>query len=141
MALRDKLRLIFSVNESPRRVALAFAVGVFIGMSPLLGAHTILGFIAATLLRLNMLVTMAGVYVTNPWTIIPIYTFCTWVGAKCLGINDIIPDIEWSGVTFLSLIGKLSPMLKPFILGTILIGTLSSLTAYFVIHYLLKRKK
>jgi uncharacterized protein (DUF2062 family) len=53
-------------------------MGVFIGMSPLLGIHTVLGLFAASVLRLNRLITLVGVYVTNPWTIVPIYSFGTW---------------------------------------------------------------
>lgn len=140
MALKDKIQLILRVKDTPQRTSIAFALGIFIGMSPLFGIHTLLGLAVAYLFRLNKLVTIVGVYVTNPWTIIPIYTFSTWVGAKLLGINKILPDIDWSNITFSSVIKDLDPLLMPFIVGTLLIGVLSSVVSYIIIYRLLKRR-
>lgn len=119
---------------------MAFAVGIFIGMSPLFGIHTILGILVAYLFRLNRFATVVGVYITNPWTIVPIYTFSTWVGAKCLGINKILPDIDWNHITLSALLDEFGPLLMPFIVGTVLIGTLTSIISYIVIYRLAKRK-
>ncbi|HWR58910.1 MAG TPA: DUF2062 domain-containing protein [Thermodesulfovibrionales bacterium] len=140
MALRDKLRLILTVKETPHRLSMAFASGIFIGMSPLLGLHTILGIVVAYIFKLNRFVTLMGVFVTNPWTIIPIYTFSTWVGAKCLGMDNVIPDTDWSNITVSKLLNELSPILKPFIVGTTLIGVLAALISYFVVYYMTKKK-
>ena len=138
MALREKIQLILSVKDTPHRISIAFALGIFIGMSPLFGIHTLLGLAVAYVFRLNKLVTIVGVYVTNPWTIIPIYTFSTWVGAKCLGIDKILPDIDWGRITFSSLMNDFSPLLMPFIVGTVLIGVLSSIVSYMIVFHLLK---
>lgn len=140
MALREKIQLILSVKDTPHRISIAFALGIFIGMSPLFGIHTLLGLAVAYVFRLNKLVTIVGVYVTNPWTIIPIYTFSTWVGAKCLGINKILPDIDWRHITFSALLNDFSPLLMPFIVGTVLIGVLSSIVSYMIVFHLLKRR-
>ncbi|HUO77226.1 MAG TPA: DUF2062 domain-containing protein [Thermodesulfovibrionales bacterium] len=140
MALRDKIRLLFEVKDTPHRISMAFALGIFIGISPLFGIHTILGISLAHLFRLNRFVTIIAVYVTNPWTIIPIYTFCTWVGAKCLGIKQILPDIDWGHITFSMLLKDLGPLLMPFLLGTVLIGLLASVASYVIIYRLLKRR-
>lgn len=140
MALRDKLTLMLKLGDTPHRLSLAFAVGVFIGMSPLLGVHTVLGILVAYIFRLNKLATVIGVYITNPWTIIPIYTFSIFIGAKCLGIESIIPSIDWKSVSFSSLLNEFSPILMPFVVGTIIVGAVSSVVSYFVIYRMLKRK-
>jgi hypothetical protein len=119
-------------------VALAFAIGIFIGMSPLLGLHTILGIILAWQLRLNKLVTLIGVYITNPWTIVPIYTFGTWVGTKVLGITHIIPPMDWSHITWKILFYEFKHLLMPFIVGSILIGIVSSILGYILIYRAVK---
>src|SRR4030067_3096057 len=98
MALRDKFRGIFQAKESPHRIAMSFALGVFWGMSPLLGIHTIGAFFTAWLLGLNRFVAVVGVYVTNPWTIVPIYSFSLLVGARVVGIKEILPAIDWNSV-------------------------------------------
>ncbi len=139
MRFRDRLREILTLRDSHHRLAIAFAVGIFIGMSPLLGLHTVLGIAIAWAFRLNRLVTITGVFVTNPWTIVPIYTFSTWVGAKCLGTKQIIPHIDWSNITFTSFIYNFKSLLLPFILGTLLIGFISAIISYFIIYHALKR--
>ncbi|OGW57896.1 MAG: hypothetical protein A2Z09_02210 [Nitrospirae bacterium RBG_16_43_8] len=46
MKFKDRFRNILAIMASPHRLAVVFAAGVFIGMSPLLGFHTILGIAA-----------------------------------------------------------------------------------------------
>lgn len=141
MALRDKLREVISSKDAPKKIAVSFAVGVFLGMSPLLGLHTVLGFAAAWLLRLNKFVTIVGVYITNPWTIVPIYTFATWVGARMLGMEGVIPVIKWDDMTLFSLMCDLKPLLPAFFVGTVFVGIVSGLIGYFVVHYAVVRKR
>lgn len=141
MAFRDKLSQLLTIKEPPHRIALAFGIGVFIGMSPLLGLHTILGIAVAWQFRLNKMVTLIGVFVTNPWTIIPIYTFGTWVGAKLIGMQHIIPDIDWNHVTFKMLMNELRHLLAPFVVGTFFIGILSAVISYAVIYHAVRRAR
>ena len=141
MQIRDKLRQILSVKESPRRIALAFSLGVFIGMSPLLGIHTVLGLMFAWMFRLNKFVTVVGVYITNPWTIVPIYTFSTWVGAKLLGIDSIIPHIDWSHLSMKELTHSFGPLLLPFLLGSTLLGVVSGCLSYVVVLRMVRKNR
>ena len=135
MALRDKLRQVIGIKDSPRKIALSFGIGVFLGMSPLLGLHTILGIVLAWGLRLNKFVTIVGVYVTNPWTIVPIYTFATWLGARLLGMDHILPEIDWHNIGIPELIRDLEPILPPFIVGTIFLGLAGGVLGYVIIYY------
>ncbi len=141
MALRDKLREVISIKDSPGRVATSFAIGVFIGMSPVLGLHTALGLVVAWIFRLNKFVTMIGVFVTNPWTIIPIYTFSTWIGTKLLGLNRIIPPINWNEMSLAYFLREMKPLLWPFVCGTILIGLISAVIGYIIIYHAVMRKR
>ena len=139
MAFRDRLRQVIKLRESPHKVALAFATGVFIGMSPLLGLHTLIGFAVVWIFKLNPFATLAGVYVTNPWTVVPIYTFSTWVGTQCLGLEQIIPEIDWSNLSFINLLNDLEPLLMPFIIGTLLMGSVMSVISYIIIYLAAKK--
>jgi len=141
LQFRDKFRQILSVKESPRKIALAFALGVFIGMSPLLGIHTILGIVTAWIFRLNKFVTIVGVFVTNPWTIVPIYTFGTWVGAKLLGFDRLIPDIDWAHLTVKESLHTFGPLLLPFIVGSTLLGVVSACLSYFLVYRMVKKSR
>ena len=135
MSIRDRLRQILKVKDTPHRIAMAFALGVFMGISPLLGLHTVGAFFLAWLLGLNRLVAIIGVYITNPWTIAPIYSFCLWVGAKLTGLERIIPTIGWSDVTVMVYMSELKPLIIPFLVGTMVVGSLSAVVSYFIIHW------
>ncbi len=139
--LREKFKQILVLKDSPRLLAVSFATGVFIGMSPLLGIHTLLGIVVAWRFKLNKLVTLIGVYVTNPWTIIPIYSFGTWIGAKLLGIHKVLPEIDWSSITLLDLLGKCRKLLMPFLVGSTLMALISAVVGYFIIYAAIKRNR
>lgn len=141
LPLRERLKTILDLKDSPQKIALSFAAGIFIGMSPAFGLHTVIGIAAAWVFRLNKFVTIVGVYVTNPWTIVPIYTFSTWVGAQMLGLESIMPHIDWGAVSFSSLLGELKPLLWPFIVGTLVIGLFSAVVSYFIVYRAVLRKR
>lgn len=141
MRLRDRLLSIFSIKEPPHRLAAAFAIGVFIAISPLIGLHTVLGLGLSWLLRLNKFVTMVGVFINNPWTLVPIYTFATWIGAILLGVDDIIPDIDWNNVNYKTLLAEFKPLLWPFLVGTTLLGAAASVVSFFIVYYIAKRRE
>lgn len=149
---RDKLRGIFQVRESPHRVALAFAMGIFLGISPFLGFHYAGAILAAWLFRLNKLVAIIGVSVNNPWTIVPISGFCAWLGAKMLGINQMLPQVDWSSIGFMTIIQKLTdinhfisameklmPLIKSFFVGSLITSLISASGGYVIMRILVKR--
>ena len=141
MQIRDRLRQILTIKEPPGRIALAFAIGVFIGMSPLLGVHTILGIIVAWIFRLNKFVTIVGVFITNPWTIVPIYTFGTWVGAKLLGVHWMMPDIDWAHLSMNDLIHSFGPLLMPFVVGSTILGVISGGLSYILVYRMVRKNR
>ncbi len=139
--LKEKIRLLLFINESPHRIALTFSIGLFIGISPFIGAHTILALLVAFIFRLNKIIILLGTYVTNPWTIIPIYTFSTFIGAKILGIKSVIPDIDWTDITFLKIMNGMKPLVIPFFVGTTFVGAISSIIIYFILYALIKKTR
>jgi len=110
-------------------------------MSPLIGLHTVLGLLVAWVFKLNKFVSIVGIYVTNPWTIVPIYSFGIWLGAKLLAINHIIPDIDWAHLSMQELLHTMGPLLLPFLLGTTVLGTVSALLSYFIIYRTVKKSR
>ena len=64
-------------RDTPERTALAYAVGVFFGFSPLLGLHTVLGLIVAFLFNLNRVAVLLGIYSNLPWILPAYYTLAT----------------------------------------------------------------
>ena len=64
---------ILHVDDSPKRIALGVSVGLFVAWSPLYGFHLLLSLILATALKANKLVAMLCVWISNAFTLIPIY--------------------------------------------------------------------
>ncbi len=128
------------MGDTPRRTAVAFAVGVFFGFSPFLGLHTVLGLAAAFALRLNRVAVLLGVYTNVPWVIAPYYTAATMLGAWLVGV-DLDPHFgsELRRVlTYLPtgrevgrLLELLRPFLWPFLVGSTVGAAALALAAYW----------
>ena len=141
MSLGDRLRIIFSVKDTPEKIAFAFAVGIFIGTSPFLGLHTLMAIAFASVLRLNKLVTLAGAFVTNPVTIIPIYSFATWMGTKMTGHENTLSQTNFKEITIINVFSILKELVLPFFVGTIAFGLIAGVLAYLFVYYILKRMR
>lgn len=137
--LRERLHEIIKLDDPPQKLALAFAVGVFIAFSPWLGLHIISAIAIAWMFRLNKVVILTGSFVNNPWTIVPMYAFCLWFGVRITGGMSEVPDIAWSTLGFRDLFSVLLPFLWPFVAGTIVIGAVAAVLSYGIILWLIKR--
>lgn len=106
------------------------AVGLFWAFMPM-PFQMIPAAICAVWLRVNLPISIALVWITNPITIPPIFWFCYQVGAAILGTHvtdqQFDTSIEWL-TTGLLLIWK------PFLLGCLVMGVLSSLLGYGLIR-------
>ena len=64
---------ILHVDDSPHRIALGAAAGLFVAWTPLLGVHILMAWGLSFVLRANKLVSLLFVWVSNPFTLIAIY--------------------------------------------------------------------
>jgi uncharacterized protein (DUF2062 family) len=140
MDIRDRIKGIFQLNDSPNKLALAFALGVFIAFSPTIGLHTISCFVFAWMFRLNKVVVLfTATLVNNPWTIVPLFGFCLWFGTVITGSEIAIPQIAWNELTVTSAYLILKPYLWSFIAGTVVLGVVAAILSYFVIFWVVVR--
>jgi uncharacterized protein len=142
--IRRTFQLLLLVQDTPRRTALAFAVGVFLGFSPLLGAHTLLALLVAYLFRLSKIGLLIGVYLNNPWVIVPYYGFATWFGVRLTGVSDSValPHVGFrelfSSEFWRELLGQYE-LLLPALLGSTVLSVIFALFAYgLALHALQK---
>ena len=75
------------IRGQPREIALGFALGLFVGMSPFIGLHTVIAVPLAALFKWNKLSSAISVWFTNAATAPIIYSITYLVGAKILGIK------------------------------------------------------
>ena len=59
---------ILRISGEPSRIALSFAVGAFIGVMPTFGIASFLSIAVAAGFKLNIIATVLGSWVSNPWT-------------------------------------------------------------------------
>jgi len=98
--LTGRLRAVLHLDDSPSRIALALAVGVFISCTPFYGLQTLLSLGIATLFRLNKVATITGTWLNLPWFAPFIYAGAVKLGAWLL------PDLSGlAGVSAWLLIG------------------------------------
>ena len=137
--LGEWLRFILHTNDTPPRAALAFAIGVFIAWTPAVGLHSLLALAIAFLFGLNRVAVLAGTFVNNPWTIVPIYYASAHLGSLIVGSEVSMPRLEgktWSHLyDFLSQCG---PWIVPLTTGTIILGSICALLSFPIVLYAIR---
>ena len=135
--LKAWIRFILHTDDTPRRAALAFALGVFIACTPTLGLHTVLALTLAFLFGLNRLAVLAGTFINNPWTVVPIYSGSAMLGARMLGSP--LPPPTFAGVTSLADLGEFlsqfRPWLGPLTAGALVLGLAASILSFPIVLY------
>ncbi len=143
--IRQLVHVLFQMEDTPHRTALAFGVGVFIAFSPLLGIHWVLALGAAFAFRLNRVAVFLGTYVNNPWTLAPLYLAGTALGCAILGISpEGLSTIAWNrhGWDFyVNLVQHLRPFLWPYVVGNTVLGVVSGALTYAIVRRVLDRQR
>ena len=92
--LRRLLRSVLRTNDSPRQIAGGVAVGMMVAFSPTMGLQMFLAALVATVLKCSRLPAVIVVYITNPFTAIPIYLSCYVIGVGILRPFGFTLDVE-----------------------------------------------
>ncbi len=125
------------LRGKPEVVARGMAVGVFAGCFPFFGFQSILGIVLATLIRGSKLSAIAGTWISNPLTYIPIFFLNYKVGQWLLGVETSFnPHSTDSLESFLALGPKLVITL---LVGCFFVGAVTGIISYFASLYILKR--
>jgi uncharacterized protein (DUF2062 family) len=152
---RDTARRFFErllhVHDTPHRTALAFALGVFLGFSPFLGLHTVLGISLAFLFGLNRVAVIVGIYSDLPWIMPQWYALTTAMGAWFMGTG--IPsgytirlrnlfDISLFDAEFWRQLARLAePLLWPYAVGSTIGAALLALVAYWIALWFIEAQR
>lgn len=132
------------LKSSPTRIAGGLALGVFVGLTPTIGFQMLIAALLAPLFRCNPLSAMAGVYITNPVTFIPIYAFNYEVGCAILGFET---GISWQrlrempiGEATRELMSGSLRLLLALWVGSLVVAIPSAAVSFFgmrtLVHYL-----
>jgi uncharacterized protein (DUF2062 family) len=135
---------------TPSSIALGFAIGAGMAISPYWGTHMAMAIIIALPFRANLLAVIIGAQIANPWTVAPLWLVVYYLGALILGHDlaasppDFVAALEGLTKSVLELdrrlfIDSVWPVLGPMTLGSIPLGTLVGVVAYYLIKPIIER--
>ena len=115
-----------------RSCAGGLALGMFCTFIPL-PLQMAIAAIGALIFRVNVLIAVPTVWISNPITIPPIFYFCYVLGSTMLSITPEVVEFQlswgWLSVT-------LGDIWLPLLLGCLTAATVTSVAAYFLVHIL-----
>lgn len=132
MGLLEKIKHVFykavRSNNSPAKLALSFAVGIFIAFSPFPGGHTAMMLAARWALGLNFPILFFATSLNNPWTMVPFYaldySFGYWFVRSALGWQP-----SWI-ISLEKIFGSGTICLWSFLIGGGVLGLLAAGISY-----------
>jgi len=140
LSLKDLIKKLLHIEDSAERTALAYAIGIFIGFSPFLGFHTLVGLAIAFLFGLNRVAILLGIWTNLPWSIVPYYTFATWLGMWVTrfqinksALRELFRlglDKGFICLEFWNRVASQRGLLLSFFVGSLILTTLFALVAY-----------
>jgi uncharacterized protein (DUF2062 family) len=142
--LGQRLQILLGIEDTPHRVALSFAIGVCLAWFPIYGSHTVLALLFAHLCRVSRAPALLGIWVNNPWTIVPMYMAGTLLGCAMMGISpEDLWAIDWHVAvhSFHGMFDALRPYLWPFLVGNTVLGVLAGVVSYFGLRAFLERRR
>ena len=115
-----------------RSASLAFALGIFCAFIPV-PFQMVIAAAGSIFMRVNILIAVPVVWISNPITIPPMFYFCYLVGVAMLGHHPEPFDFELS---FAWLIDGLAAIWQPFLLGCLTVGLVAALASFLLIRIL-----
>ena len=116
-----------------RSVSAAFAVGLFLAFP----SQMLRAALAAIVVRCNLPLAVALVWITNPLTIPPMFFFTYKIGTWILGIPPQVSSIELSLDWLVAQAGR---VWKPLLTGSVLCGAVAGTIGYFASGWLWRRQ-
>lgn len=121
------------IRGRPREIALGFALGVFIGMTPTMGIQMPIAVFLAALVKWSKISAVFGVWITNPFTAPFIYGITYVVGAHLLGLKATMAlpqELTWSVVR--EMLKNAPVIFGALTVGGILVGLPLAVLGYYV---------
>jgi len=131
---------VLRLDDTPPRLAAAYAWGITAGFSPFFGIQYLAAFAVAVVFRLNKLLVLAGLCTNLPWIMVPWYTATTAIAGAVLGV-PLPVDLRGEFVSLFSqsllargfwghLFHLVRPWLLPFLLGPTIGAILLGMAVY-----------
>ncbi|MCP4745452.1 MAG: DUF2062 domain-containing protein [Desulfobacteraceae bacterium] len=131
--LKQAYARFLKMRGDPAAIAYGLALGILIGMSPFIGAHTIIAIFVAAIFKWNKIAAALGVQITNVFTAPFIYPIIYMVGSTILGVSDINNLSGYLSINGALELIKNSPLiLLDLSVGGLVLGLPLSFAAYWL---------
>jgi len=133
---------VLHVDDTPHRIALGVAIGIFVTWTPTIGLQMALAFALSALFRANKVVGLPFVWISNPATLGPIYVpnyllGCFLLRQRPIDLAALFGTLDTQGWTsFLE--GLWEAGLHVFVtlwLGSVIVGLVLGALSYFLTRY------
>ena len=124
---------------TPRKLALTFALGVVFGLFPVVGVTSILCFVIAIALKLNMAVIQVVNYFVYPIQLITFYPMIQF-GTYVFGGKE-IPDLTYFTDDFIRALSSLGVNILMGIMIWILLAIPLFFITYYLVYFALKKNQ
>ena len=142
--VKKTYNLLLYEHGSPRRLALAFSLGIFIGVSPFVGLHTLLAIIFSYLFRLNKPAALLGTLVFNPLLAPFLIFFSLEIGSWILlyrhitlptltEINTLLKEPNWQEL--------FNEFFFPYFLGSLILGAILAFVAFWIAFWIARSSR
>lgn len=131
---------VLHVDDTPHRIALSVAIGMWVAWTPTIPFQMMLTFALALLLRANKVVGLPFVWVSNPFTLVPIYApnymvGCWLTGSAHQGIGKILSATDFSG-SYVEVAHRWWDAIRTVFwelwVGSVIVATVVGVVSYFV---------
>ncbi|MEO0363123.1 MAG: DUF2062 domain-containing protein, partial [Pseudomonadota bacterium] len=121
--------------DSPSRIALGFACGVYTSFTPFFGFHFVFAALLAWLLRGNVLASAIGTFAGNPLT----FPFIAGVSLELGSLFFDSPiDMNLEGLSFFEMVGlfflNIHELVIPYLAGGFLPGMVCAVVSFFIVR-------
>jgi len=128
------------LKGDPKKIALGFALGVFIGMTPFIGFQIFIAVFFASLLKWDKVAAGIGVFNTNPLTAPFLFGSAYVVGAYMLQLETTFSIASLSSLEGLfGLFAEGKMILLAITLGGVVVGIPLALIAYYTTFFAISR--
>ena len=143
-----RFRDLLHLDDPPRRLAVALAVGVFISCTPFWGLQTVLAVVVAAVFRFNRAATVLGTWLNVPWLAPFVYGAAIKIGllvapglreADAASFDLLLRDpgaLSWATVW-----SWLRGSSLPLLLGSTIVGLVAAGATYAIALTALSRRR
>lgn len=139
---------VLHADDTPHAIAMGAAIATLVAFLPLVGVQTVIAIGLAALLRVNKAICVPIVWITNPFSLVPIYGACYGLGrlvmssSKHADADVVLSKLDlpaglglfhlefWNG-----LFHRLGDLGLELWVGCIIVGAVSAFPAYVVARW------